>query len=198
MLLCRYMNVLKEELAKSSSQQTSNNMDYLCKNCSHNNGETSSYHAKLEQTILTLRRVVERLKVENNNLREGKSLSSQNGSAKINKELYDKLKRDFDKVQQDYTDALNRVSALQVELELLANQPCPKCKAQESPDRSSDDQSVDDLQDKLRSKTQLLEKAKILLTRAAAKERNLKETISMLRRKCSDLQNVPVIDEISE
>lgn len=47
-------------------------------------------------------------------------------------------------------------------------------------------------------KTQLLQKAKVLLTRAAAKEKVLREQLSVWKRKCSELQNVPVIDEISE
>lgn len=47
-------------------------------------------------------------------------------------------------------------------------------------------------------KTQLLQKAKVLLTRAAAKEKVLREQIAVWKRKCSELQNVPVIDEISE
>jgi centrosomal protein CEP290 len=54
------------------------------------------------------------------------------------------------------------------------------------------------IREKLAQKAQLLEKAKLLLTRAAAKEKNLKEQIKFLRRRCSELQNIPIIDECSE
>lgn len=54
------------------------------------------------------------------------------------------------------------------------------------------------IKEQLSKKTQLLQKAKVLLTRAAAKEKVLKEQLLMWKRKCSELQNVPVIEEISE
>lgn len=54
------------------------------------------------------------------------------------------------------------------------------------------------IKEQLSKKTQLLQKAKVLLTRAAAKEKVLKDQLLLWKRKCSELQNVPVIDEISE
>lgn len=82
-------------------------------------------------------------------------------------------------------------------MELLSSANCPRCSEGEKGGRDEGEQD-NELERTLEKKTQLLEKAKILLTRAAAKERYLKEQIALLRRKCSDLQNVPVIDEISE
>lgn len=60
------------------------------------------------------------------------------------------------------------------------------------------DEELKYIKDQLSKKTQLLQKAKVLLTRAAAKEKVLREQLAMWKRKCSELQNVPVIDEISE
>lgn len=60
------------------------------------------------------------------------------------------------------------------------------------------DSAIETLKEKLIKKTQLLEKAKILLSRAAAKEKNFREQIFFWKRRCSELQNVPVIDEASE
>lgn len=60
------------------------------------------------------------------------------------------------------------------------------------------DEELKYIKEQLMKKTQLLQKAKVLLTRAAAKEKVLREQLAMWKRKCSELQNVPVIDEISE
>lgn len=54
------------------------------------------------------------------------------------------------------------------------------------------------VREQLQKKSQLLQKAKVLLTRAAAKEKVLKEHLCIWKRKCSELQNVPIIEEISE
>lgn len=62
-----YILALKGELAQSVS--TSH------KPTSGNNSSTS----QMEQTILSLRRLVERLKVENKNLKEGKGVNATKG-----------------------------------------------------------------------------------------------------------------------
>ncbi|XP_062542692.1 centrosomal protein Cep290 [Armigeres subalbatus] len=201
-----YVLVLKEELSKATAGCPETiNFDNLCQRCSRNagtgsgttsNSELIDYNAKLEQTVIALRRVVEKLKVENKQLKENKPFSVANAtdrksSLNVTKESYDRLQKEHDKLQHNYTEALNRVAALQVEVELLSSATCPQCHPREGVSHETEP-------DMLEKKTQLLEKAKILLSRAAAKERYLKEQIALLRRKCSDLQNVPVIDEISE
>ncbi|XP_058831410.1 centrosomal protein cep290 [Topomyia yanbarensis] len=210
-----YIIVLKEELTKATTGCPETiNFDNLCQRCARSNvggtattSELASYNAKLEQTVIALRRVVEKLKVDNKQLKEVKpsSATSLNGKMSIEavKENYDRLKREHDKLQQNYNEALNRVAALQVEVELLSSANCPRCypreEKQDLPEETEEGKAKsEELKENLEKKTQLLEKAKLLLTRAAAKERYLKEQISLLRRKCSDLQNVPVIDEISE
>lgn len=156
--------------------------------------------------------MIEKLRVENKHLKEHRNreraanAESHNNppNETIAKELYDRLKREHEKLQQNLTEALNKVSVQQVEIELLSSVTCTRCKVRCSGESTAvgtnrDEAAADEaLKDKLEKKSQLLEKAKILLQRAAAKERYLKEQIDLLRRKCSDLQNVPVIDEISE
>lgn len=200
-----YIIVLKEELSKvTAGCPETINFDNLCQRCSRcstsgsaTNSELADYNSKLEQTVIALRRVVEKLKVENKQLKENKpcpmTTANDRKSAQgmVSKESYERLQKEHDKLQQNYTEALNRVAALQVEVELLSSVTCPRCHPREGASQESEP-------DLLEKKTQLLEKAKILLSRAAAKERYLKEQIALLRRKCSDLQNVPVIDEISE
>lgn len=96
-----------------------------------------------------------------------------------------------------YTESLDKIAALQLELKLHTK--CPHC---ENKNKLRDTSPLQDelryVKEQLIKKTQLLQKAKVLLTRAAAKEKVLKEQVSMWKRKCSELQNVPVIDEISE
>ncbi|XP_055606645.1 centrosomal protein cep290 [Uranotaenia lowii] len=227
-----YIIILKEELSKATAGLSETiNYDNLCHRCagsskpvggsngssSASNSELTSYNSKLEQTVIALRRVVEKLKAENKHLRESKHSISGNGkeggksspvTVDSTRESYDRLKKEHDKLQQNYSETLNRVAALQVEVELLSSAQCPRCNPRELDDSQNlptegDDQeklssTSEELKEQLERKSQLLEKAKILLSRAAAKERYLKEQISLLRRKCSDLQNVPVIDEISE
>lgn len=197
--------MLKEELSKvTAGCPETINFDNLCQRCSRcstsgsaTNSELVDYNSKLEQTVIALRRVVEKLKVENKQLKENKPCPMTTANDRksalgmVSKESYERLQKEHDKLQQNYTEALNRVAALQVEVELLSSVTCPRCHPREGASQESEP-------DLLEKKTQLLEKAKILLSRAAAKERYLKEQIALLRRKCSDLQNVPVIDEISE
>ena len=128
----------------------------------------------MEQTILALKRIVERLRIENKALKEGKTGSS-----------LQKMQQELKRVQDLYTEALNKIAA---------NEMGRNCRADGTPRNGE----LKDVLAKLEQKTQLLEKAKVLLTRAAAKEKNLREQIEMWKRKCSELQNVPVIEEISE
>ncbi|XP_053672413.1 centrosomal protein cep290 [Anopheles nili] len=210
-----YIIVLKEEISKATAGcPESINFENLCVRCSRrngSNGDLAERNANLEQTVLTLKRMIEKLRVENKHLKDHRSrergeFSDFSGNAPtemIGKDLYDRLKKEHEKLQQSLVQAQNKISVQQVEIELLSSVTCTRCKARYSGEplnaASSEEATVvEDLKDKLEKKSQLLEKAKILLQRAAAKERYLKEQIDLLRRKCSDLQNVPVIDEISE
>uniref|UniRef100_A0A182JKC4 Uncharacterized protein n=1 Tax=Anopheles atroparvus TaxID=41427 RepID=A0A182JKC4_ANOAO len=213
-----YVIVLKEELSKATvGCGESINFENLCVRCSRRSGanDLAERNANLEQTILTLKRMVEKLRAENKHLKDHRAREQRtSGNAEssptharetIAKELYDRLKKEHDKLQQSHADALNKVSVLQVEIELLSSVSCTRCKvrcaaepATVASNGGDGSTAHEELRDKLEKKSQLLEKAKILLQRAAAKERYLKEQIDLLRRKCSDLQNVPVIDEISE
>ncbi|XP_053687102.1 centrosomal protein cep290 [Sabethes cyaneus] len=213
-----YIILLKEEFTKATAGCPETiNFNNLCQRCSGANGPTpannelASYNSKLEQTVIALRRIIEKLKVENKQLKETKNATERSkvdGKSPSVSEIienHDRLKKEHEKLQQNYTEALNRVAALQVEVELLSSASCPRChprndrQEQDTQEISEEEKSrSEELKESLEKKAQLLEKAKILLTRAAAKERHLKDQISLLKRKCSDLQNVPVIDEISE
>uniref|UniRef100_A0A182QZC8 Uncharacterized protein n=1 Tax=Anopheles farauti TaxID=69004 RepID=A0A182QZC8_9DIPT len=208
-----YIIALKEELSKATAGcPESINFENLCVRCSRRSGtnDLAERNANLEQTVHTLKRLNEKLRSENKHMKEYRSRDRPYESSNVKapcetiaKELYDRLKKEHEKLQQNLAEALNKLSVQQVEIELLSSVTCTRCKVRSSVDSSGagnrDEPTADEeLKDKLEKKSQLLEKAKILLQRAAAKERYLKEQIDLLRRKCSDLQNVPVIDEISE
>ncbi|XP_035787011.1 centrosomal protein cep290-like [Anopheles albimanus] len=207
----QYVISLKEELSKATAGCPETiNFENLCIRCSRRNGssEQEERRANLEQTVLTLQRMTDKLRAENKYLKEHRAREREQPGT-VAKDAYERLKKDHEKLQASYAEAQNKLSMQQVEIELLSSVSCTRCKvlsgggdhsAPAGIATSADECTIrlEDLKDKLEKKSQLLEKAKILLQRAAAKERYLKEQIDLLRRKCSDLQNVPVIDEISE
>lgn len=143
--------------------------------------------AGMEQTILALKRIVERLRVENKNLKESRGFMAVGSSAKagvVPKELYEKTQTELKRIQDLYGEALHKIASQQ--------EVCKNCRA---------DTTIGDWKatvEKLEQKTLLLEKAKVLLTRAANKEKNLREQIDFWKKKCQDLQNMSVIEEVSE
>jgi centrosomal protein CEP290 len=190
----RYILVLKEELASAHAKhgavlETKHPTDYQ-----------SQQHA-MEQTILTLKRVIEKLRVENKFLKVSKASSSstvnymsQNDQKK--EEIFEKHKNEYEKLKKTYNEMLDKVSSLEIELQLQQAQAvtisCPHCNENLSEMAAKD---ADVLSQQLQQKTVLLEKAKTLLTRAAAKEKHLREQIFYLKKRVCDLEGVPVISE---
>ncbi|XP_055914041.1 centrosomal protein cep290 [Eupeodes corollae] len=172
-----YIIALKEELAQAEARRQ---LNFEPKQ------DRKYAPGQAEQTILSLRSIIEKLRAENRYLKEGSRPIDMRA-----KEAPTELTR----LQSMYTESLDKISALQIELQLKAR--CQNCGNKGRLEASTNDE-VRFIKDQLFKKTQLLEKAKILLTRAAAKEKILKEQLSLWKRKCSELQNVPVIDEISE
>jgi hypothetical protein len=136
----RYIEVLKNELAQSFAKN-------LSKEAGHASGDLKSTsggpftHGQLEQTILALRHVIEKLKVENKHLKDGKKSPSSDKSGKfttppIDREALNKLKNDYDKCQQLRLEALDEISALKIELELQQGSAvCSTCQKEgESPE----------------------------------------------------------------
>ncbi|XP_064545733.1 centrosomal protein Cep290 isoform X1 [Drosophila montana] len=166
-----YILALKEEMARTESRRD------LCK-CSGLKVNTHQGQSA-EHTILSLRNLVEKLRSENKFLKDGRN-STESRSSTDSLSVMSELAR----LQQLHADALEKIAALQQELKQRSS--------------SGKDEELKYIKEQLMKKTQLLQKAKVLLTRAAAKEKVLREQLSVWKRKCSELQNVPVIDEISE
>lgn len=118
--------------------------------------------ANMEQTILALKRIVERLRMENKALKEGRTGAGLTHST--NQQRTTTL-QELKRVQDLYAEALNKITSNEME---------KNCRADGTP-RDAGELKVTMV--KLEQKTQLLEKAKVLLTRAAAKEKNLREQV---------------------
>lgn len=200
MIFFSYILVLKEELAQSHAKL---GMPVEKSSKHHDHHHASQYQA-MEQTILTLKRVIEKLKSENKYLKDSKPSSSSScvpstaaymsQTDRKKEELFEKLKIEHEKLQKSNNDTLGKISALEIELQLsqaqTINVSCPHCNFNEMAS-----QDADVLSQQLQQKSALLEKAKTLLTRAAAKEKHLREQIFYLKKRVCDLEGVPVISE---
>lgn len=154
-----YVLVLKEELSQAVAVASTVTDQPVRLTKSHNANETKAQN--MEQTILSLKRIVERLRMENKALRDGKmSGISTPGTLQ-------KTQLELKRVQDLYAEALNKITS---------NEMGKNCRPDGTPrDGAPCAHPVTML--KLEQKTQLLEKAKVLLTRAAAKEKNLREQV---------------------
>jgi hypothetical protein len=173
--------VLKDELSQAHAKSVPKD------SAKQSDGQSSTIH-QMEQTILTLKRVIERLKSENKYLKDSNKNAPTSSQVKTSKrdEFNINIKNDYEKLQKIHNETLDKISALQVELELQQsyqiNFSCPHCNKKNSNDFEIDNADLTTqlqfVKDQLQQKTHLLEKAKILLTRAAAKERQLREQVS--------------------
>lgn len=198
-----YILVLKDELAQCHAK-AGLPVEKISKYHDHHHNQPQ--HQAMEQTILTLKRVIEKLKAENKYLKDSKIASSSSSvpstasymsqTDRKKEELFEKLKIEHEKLQRSYNDVLGKISALEIELQLSQaqsiNVSCPHCSRNLSELATQD---ADVLSQQLQQKTALLEKAKTLLNRAAAKEKHLREQIIYLKKRVCDLEGVPVISE---
>lgn len=195
--------MLKDELAQSHSKL---GVLMTGKPVKHHDHHQTSQNQAMEQTILTLKRVIEKLKVENKYLKEPKSCSSSVPSTssyisqtdRKKEEIFERLKNEHEKLQRSHNETLGKISALEIELQLSQTHQaitvsCPHCNRIASSEMATQDADV--LSQQLQQKTIILEKAKTLLTRAAAKEKHLREQIFHLKKRVCDLEGVPVISE---
>ncbi|XP_022221829.2 centrosomal protein cep290 [Drosophila obscura] len=174
-----YIIALKEEMARNESRRE------LCK-CSGLKLNTQQGQSA-EHTILSLRNLVEKLRSENKFLKDGRRSTDSRSSTESS------AAPDLAQLQQQHAASLKKIASLEQELQRRTK--CSQCGGR-SKDATNGELKF--IKEQLTKKTQLLQKAKILLTRAAAKEKVLREQLAQWKRKCSELANVPVIDEISE
>lgn len=160
-----YVLVLKEELSQAVAVASTVEVPVKLGRASSAQEGTKTM-GNMEQTILALKRIVERLRMENKALKEGKTavVGGLHGSVQ-NSQSLQKTQQELKRVQDLYAEALNKITA---------NENGKNCRPDGTPRDASELKAT---MMKLEQKTQLLEKAKLLLTRAAAKEKNLREQV---------------------
>ncbi|CAG9830349.1 unnamed protein product, partial [Diabrotica balteata] len=154
-----YIDVLKSENSKQQVDISSDPQD---------SSPGTKKVSELERTVFILKRVVEKLQAENKRLVSGKRpLSDRSASA-------DKLKRDHVRLKEQHSECKQRIEELTKELEATKNTLHSLTAS-----RKEDDKSIvlarelSNIKDQLEMKSSLLDKVKILLHRAAAKEKAL-------------------------
>ncbi|XP_015840436.1 centrosomal protein of 290 kDa isoform X2 [Tribolium castaneum] len=124
---------------------------------------------ELERTIFVLKRVVEKLQAENKRLLTGKRFYPDRAGCG------DKLKRDHQRLKEQYCESIQKVAKLEEEVKALkANKP-----VSDSATVLSDE--LAQVKEQLEQKTQLLNKVKVLLQRAAVKEKALLQELDELK-----------------
>lgn len=157
---------------------------------------------------MKLKRVIEKLQVENKHLKGTSSRQSSITTASYmsqndrkKEETFEKLRSDHEKLQKNYEAVTKlytgKISELQIELELSKDQStnfsCPHCNKKSFDELPS--HNVDLLIKQNQQKDVLLDKAKLLLQRAAEKDNLSKEKIASLKRRVSELEGLPIISE---
>ncbi|KAK9685125.1 hypothetical protein QE152_g38284 [Popillia japonica] len=152
-----YIEVLKNE--SSTKHEVTNSGDHA--------GNEVKKAAELERTVFVLKRIVEKLQAENKRLQSGKAITD-----KIPDET---LRRDFYRLKEQYGDSVQKVARLEDELNTATN------KIKNLQAKQNVTAELEDVKTQLAQKTELLDKVKVLLHRAAVKEKTLVEEITKLK-----------------
>ncbi|XP_066247747.1 centrosomal protein of 290 kDa [Euwallacea similis] len=180
-----YIELLKNENEKQTT--TTNNIAQVAEI------SEDKKVAQLERTVYVLKRVVEKLQVENKRLLSGKNpLSERSASA-------DKLRRDYLRLKDQYTESLQKIKDLEAQLQ-VAKKLQRKQSGKEVVELLHS--QLEEIKGQLAHKSQLLEKVKALLHTAAVREKQLLVELDEL--KASNMErdyqiDIPsTIEEVSE
>ncbi|XP_012276740.1 centrosomal protein of 290 kDa [Orussus abietinus] len=169
----KYVELLKVEKSSDSSPRSLDRE-------SHEQGSKKSL-LELEKTVFILKRVVERLQAENKRLRvnskhchcSATSARPRSDGLEVSQELYKKAKQ--------------RVVALETDLQLAEQRIAMLENARKEDDSTGE---VNLLKQQLAHKSELLDKVKQLLTRAAVNEKALRQKVQQLEMK-QTLNTIP-------
>nr|XP_031834342.1 centrosomal protein of 290 kDa isoform X1 [Nomia melanderi] len=137
--------------------------------------ELQEYSAKksnleMEKTIFTLKRIIEKLQMENKRLRVGSKKNHVIHQGKLSGRQSDSL------LQKQYEEAQKRVVALEADLQLAEQ----RLAALQAVQREDENGEVKVLREQLSHKSELLDKMKHLLSRAALNEKTLRQRVQQL------------------
>ncbi|XP_046435026.1 centrosomal protein of 290 kDa [Neodiprion fabricii] len=169
----KYVELLKVEKSTESSPR-------LFAKESHEHGNKST--VELEKTVFTLKRVIEKLQAENKRLKviakknpHPQSMTRPNSGGSTSS-----LHGQYERAQQ-------RVVALETDLQLAEQRIAMLENSRKEEDNAGE---IGVLRQQLAHKSELLDKVKQLLTRAAINEKSLRQKIQMLEAKQS-LETIP-------
>ncbi|CAG9857013.1 unnamed protein product [Phyllotreta striolata] len=132
----------------------------------YNDGREGKKSSELERTVFVLKRVVEKLQIENKRLVNGKRPLIDKSPA------MEKLKRDYLRLKEQHAQCSKKTSRLEMR----------DAESKKSSNREEElSKELDEVKEQLELKSGLLDKVKILLHRAAAKEKSLMQEISELK-----------------
>ncbi|XP_043248630.1 centrosomal protein of 290 kDa [Colletes gigas] len=158
----KYIELLKVEKSSDSSPRL------LDKDIQDHGTKKSTL--EMEKTIFTLKRIIEKLQVENKRLRTGSKASYLMHQGKFSGRQSESI------LQKQYEEAQKRVVALETDLQLAEQRLAAFEKAQ----REDDSGEIMVLKEQLSQKSELLDKVKHLLSRAAVNEKSLRQRVQQL------------------
>ncbi|KAL2711712.1 centrosomal protein of 290 kDa-like isoform X1 [Vespula squamosa] len=163
----RYIELLKVEKSSDSTPRSSNR--------EHQPLNSKKPVLELEKTIFTLKRIVEKLQAENKRLKFN-SKRNYFVSSVQGKKVYNGSEKPYEKL---YEEAQKKVIDLETDLQ-LAEQRITMLEKTQKEDENSE---INILKQQLSHKSELLEKVKQLLTRAAINEKTLRQRLQQLESK---------------
>ncbi|XP_054003238.1 centrosomal protein of 290 kDa isoform X1 [Hylaeus anthracinus] len=158
----KYIELLKVEKSSDSTSRLSDRD-------SHDHGSKKSI-LEMEKTIFTLKRIIEKLQAENKRLRMGSKKNDIMHQGKFATRQSDSA------LQRQYEEAQKRVVALETDLQLAEQ----RLVAFERAQAEDDGGEIKVLKDQLVHKSELLDKVKHLLSRAAVNEKSLRQRVQLL------------------
>ncbi|XP_033329753.2 centrosomal protein 290kDa isoform X1 [Megalopta genalis] len=168
----KYIKLLKVEKSSDSSPRLSDK-------------ELQEYSAKksnieMEKTIFTLKRIIEKLQMENKRLRMGSKKNHVIPQGKLSGRHTDSL------LQEQYEEAQKRVVALETDLQLAEQ----RLVALQTIQKEDENGELKVLKEQLSHKSELLDKVKHLLSRAAINEKTLRQRVQQLESR-QTLSTIP-------
>ncbi|CAK9795503.1 Centrosomal protein of 290 kDa [Anthophora quadrimaculata] len=178
----KYIELLKVEKSSNSSPRSSD------KDLQDNGFKKSTL--EMEKTIFTLKRIIERLQVENKRLKlatKKNHFTHQAGNCYFIY-LFGKLlvNQSENALQKHYEEAQKRIVALETDLQLAEQ----RVNAFEKIQKEDDNGEMKVLREQLIHKSELLDKMKHLLSRAAVNEKTLRQRVQQLESK-QTLSTIP-------
>ncbi|XP_015431660.1 PREDICTED: centrosomal protein of 290 kDa [Dufourea novaeangliae] len=168
----KYIDLLKAEKSSDSTPRLSDRESQ-----EHGSKQSS---IEMEKTIFTLKRIVEKLQAENKRLRIGSKKNHFVHQGKLS------VRQSDSSLQKQYEAAQKRVVALEADLQLAEQ----RLAALQTVQKDDDCGEVQVLREQLNHKSELLDKVKHLLSRAAMNEKTLRQRVQQLESR-QTLSTIP-------